>query len=174
LNTENIGKAQQTWTRGGGGILTEFKEKNLMQIATIVAFTKNYGVGARVNVWSPEVKDDHQFSSVSLYVASDDGPVSNAIAAGWSVSACPTSKLFFSTILGTVVLVDIGVCYHNAVHILSIFTFVAFKQNKILKKIDHMLSFIGGGRQHLSYMTVPENVRHSTMFLDMGLVKNEK
>jgi len=70
-----------------------------MQIATVVAFTKNYGVTARINIWSPEVKDDHQFTSASVFVASDDGSVSNAIAAGWSVSACRTSKLFSALIL---------------------------------------------------------------------------
>ncbi|KAJ8449245.1 hypothetical protein Cgig2_002377 [Carnegiea gigantea] len=69
-------------------------------IATVVAFTKNYGVTARINIWSPEVKDDHQFTSASVFVASDDGSVSNAIAAGWSDE---TTQNWWLTLLGQVV-----------------------------------------------------------------------
>ncbi|XP_019103090.3 uncharacterized protein LOC104884230 [Beta vulgaris subsp. vulgaris] len=55
------------------------------QIATLVAFANNVGASGLINVWSPEVTNE-QLSDTSVFVASDDGFVSNAISAGWAVN----------------------------------------------------------------------------------------
>ncbi|XP_021753797.1 uncharacterized protein LOC110719204 [Chenopodium quinoa] len=62
-------------------------------IATIVAQTNNVGVSGLINVWSPVVLQN-QLSDTSVFVASDDGDVSNAIQAGWARDTGKTTGCF--------------------------------------------------------------------------------
>uniref|UniRef100_A0A803LQG6 Neprosin PEP catalytic domain-containing protein n=1 Tax=Chenopodium quinoa TaxID=63459 RepID=A0A803LQG6_CHEQI len=57
-----------------------------MQIATVVASTNSIGVSGHINVWSPVVLEN-QLSDTSVFVASYDGALSNAIQAGWMVNS---------------------------------------------------------------------------------------
>ncbi|KAK9716591.1 hypothetical protein RND81_06G244100 [Saponaria officinalis] len=55
------------------------------EMAGLVTYLKNMGASGKINVWNPQVKPN-QYSQTVVFVAADDGSVTNFIHIGWMVS----------------------------------------------------------------------------------------